>query len=170
MTEEIKKRLSLDEILDLVSGVARDEAAGADRFRALKMLASMESAAVVLPVPLTDAEVIERIGRIMKSAGATLCQIAYRQVFPRTRQGELAPRLMLGDLPDHVRDQASRCTSLKMLYHVCPEVKRSGMPPGFPQRGSLMAKQEWCQGVAAKILLDREQSKVDETPGPRAES
>lgn len=170
MTEDPNKRLSLDEILDLVSKVARDEDAGADRFRALKMLASMKSADVMIPPPMTDADIIERLGRLMKSAGPELCQIAYRKAHPKTRKGsDIAPRVLPDDLPDHIKEQASRTRSIKMLYHDFPEVKRSGYPPGYPQRESLLIQQEWCQRTAAGILLGREQRKVDDAPGPRAE-
>lgn len=162
-------RLSLDEILDLVSGVARDDAAGADRFRALKMLASMNSAAVVLPPPQNDEEFVERIARNMRCGTPHQSQLAYRMAFPRTRYGQdIAPRMMLGDLPEHVREKASRVTSLKILYHDCPGTKRSGHPPGYPQRGSMMAKQEWCQKAASEYFLWEEQKKLDDTPGPGA--
>jgi hypothetical protein len=161
------RRLSLDEILDMVSQVARDDESGADRFRALKMLASMESAAVVLPAPLTDAEMIDRVARVSKGAGLKLAELGFRKAFPQARRGsDMAPVMSLEQLDPGILAQASKVVSIKMLYRAFPEVKRSGTPPGYPRTGSLAARQNWCQRIAAQLILDREQQRADDATGP----
>ena len=169
MSEETKStRLSVDEILDMASAIARDEeATGADRMRAMKMVSSINTSAVILPEPLKDPEVIERLARLDKAAGLHLAKLAFRKAFPHAKQGEdLAPVLTLEQLPPEVLAEASKIISVKTLYRAFPEVKRSGTIPGFPRRGSLAAQQNFCQRVAAQLILDREQRKIDGGEAP----
>ncbi len=160
-----KKPMSAEEVRSKIEELARS-GEGADQRWALRTLHAEESGAVTLPTPLTDAEVLERTCRIMKSAGQILSQLAYRQTFPKSKLGgELAPRMLLNDLPEHIREKAMQVTTLRILYRDFPDVKRPGMPPGYPQKSSLLARQEWCQRTAANLLLEQEQKKLDETPG-----
>lgn len=153
----VKKRLSLDEILDRVSEIAQSES-GPDGFRALKMLASMEQATVVIPPPLEDWEVVDRMMRLMHGAGPQLTQAAYARAFPKIAKKVLEEKR--ADLSKATREQraeAHKITSLKLLNRKYPECKVKGTPKGYPQRGSVAQKVRWCQDTALKIMLEREE-------------
>jgi len=151
-----KRRMSLDEILDHVTEVARDPEAGADRFRALKMLATTESASVVMPEPQADGEVVERLARVMKGAGARLTQAAYGYAFPNAnRTTVFKPKPEAEDATPEMRFRAKRITSLKMLNKAYPEAKIRGVPRGFPSGRSIAIKAAWCQDQALKLEVER---------------
>lgn len=158
MSDERPKRLSVDEILDLLSSMARDADAGADRFRALKMLASQEGATVTLPPPMLEGEVVDRIARVMKGAGATLTQLAYRRAFPDAPRAKLSgKRPTYHEITDDMRERARAITSLKLLNQEFPEAKMvRGIPKGYPSGRSLVVKAEWCQEQALKLFAERE--------------
>ena len=152
----VKRRLTIDEILDEVSALAQDPQAGADRFRALKMLATTESAAVVLPEPRADGEVVDRLARVMKGAGIALTQIAYKRAFPSTRYAaDAGPKLRYADATPEMRERAQAITSLKMLNRRYAEGKVRGTPKGYPARSSNAAKIEWCRTQALRMEVER---------------
>jgi hypothetical protein len=184
MTEDLKpvSRMSMDEILAEVDAIAKDPG-DRDRFKALKMLASAQSSSIVLPEPSTPEERIQRLARIMKPAGLGEVHSAYTVAFPGKRgiiEDALRPDEV--ELPAELHERAQRCTSLGLLYREFPELKRPGIPRGFPRgRGSLIQRQ-WCQTQAAMYLLELEKKKaisivkVDEVirateppPGPEEE-
>lgn len=75
-------RMTVDEALDTLSEIARDPKAGADRFRALKIVSGAQTATVVLPEPMTEAEKIECGTRFIKGLGPTLTHICFQKAFP----------------------------------------------------------------------------------------
>jgi hypothetical protein len=137
-----------------------------DQFKALKMLAAAKSSAVVLPEPMSDHDIVERISRLHTAAGPELTRLAYRKSFPRGIDIDETPSMTLNTLPPEVRGEAAKIVSIKMLYRAFPQVKRGGQPPGYPRAGSLAAQQDWCQRTAAQLILDREQARVNGTPKP----
>lgn len=156
-----KPVLSLEEALGLISDIAR-HGEGADRLRALKEIRVMaqETGSVTLPDPMSDAEVIERIARLLKSAGPTTAQLAYKKAFPHSQKSVVTatPKVTAGAL-EIDRDKLPK--TLKQLYRKFPEVKRPGFPPGYPRGQGLMAAKRWCEETAIKLLIDREQQRVD---------
>lgn len=154
-------RLSLDEILTMVSEIARDPGAGADRFRALKMLATTESQQAVLTEPLSQPEIIQRASRILRGIGIHASQLSFQQAFPKTKATPFQPpRLEYGDLSDEEREAASHVRTLKGLYKKFPEIKRPGFPPGYPVGKSHIQQQAWCQNAALKAMVDRKQAEL----------
>ena len=154
---EKRARLTVDEIMDALSEMGRDPDAGADRFRALKMLASQEAATTTLPPPMKDGEVVERLARVMKGAGLGMTQSAYHVAFPNSKSAVHAGKLMTySDATPEMRMVASTITSLKVLYKKFPESKIHGIPKGFPSGRSLAVKADWCREQALKLLVERE--------------
>lgn len=155
-------RLPMSEIESMLSEIARDEDSGADRFRALKMLAGMSTSLVTLEQPYSDAEVIERLYPLMKCAGVENTQKAFHRAFPRTVQHiDNSPRYLLADLPEDLQKKANWCISLKRLNKAFPELKKNGFWPGFPQGAGDETRRDWCRKTAAQILLDRYQRERD---------
>lgn len=74
-------RLSLDEIQQLLTDIARN-GEGADKFRALKMIATMNSAQAALPDPVSDADIVGRLVRLLKAAGYARATKAMSDAFP----------------------------------------------------------------------------------------
>lgn len=158
--------LSIDEIMGMVSQIAQDPDAGADRFRALKMLASAGQANVMLPEPLTLEEARARLTRLMKPLGTDMVRICYHEAFPtHTTKPITAPPVVISDdLPAEVKFIATKCRSIRALYRHIPELKRNGMLPGFPLGAGAAVKAKWCQEQAVKALLDREKAKYTAEP------
>jgi len=160
---EPKKALrSMDDILADIDAISSDPE-HRDQFKALKMLASTKSSAVVLQPPLEDGEIVDRLVRVMKPAGPNLCQMAYRRAF-RLNRDSIAdmPHVGFEHLPVESQDIIAKVRSLKSLYRQFPEIKRPGVPAGFPTGKGMHVQSEWCKQQAAKILLDREKKKMAE--------
>lgn len=154
-------RLSIDEILTMVSEIARDPGAGADRFRALKMLATTETQQAVLTEPLSQPEIIQRASRILRGIGIHASQLSFQQAFPKSKATPFQPpKLEYGDLTEQEREECSHVRTLKGLYKKFPEIKRPGFPPGFPVGKSHIQQQAWCQNAALKAMVDNKQSEM----------
>jgi hypothetical protein len=156
-----RKPLSLDEAIGLISEIAR-HGEGADRLRALKEIRLMaaETGSVTLPDPMSDQEVIERLARLMRAAGHTVSQLAYRKAYPHAKRpvNHAAPKVLETDVEI---DRSKLPVSLKQLYRMFPEIKRSGVPPGYPRGKGLLVVKKWCQEKAIQMIIDREQHRVD---------
>lgn len=162
--EPEKKRgvLSIDEVMELISDIAT-EGEGADRFRALKMLAGMNAASAALPDPLPEVDLIDRLARLMKSAGRDLSQVAYKRAFPAARATiDQKLEATLEDLDPEILAQAKRIRSLKHLYRMFPEIKRPGVPPGYPMGRGIEIQQEWLRRKSVQILMDRKKVDMEE--------
>lgn len=156
-----KRPLSLDEAVGLISDIAR-HGEGADRLRALKEIRVMaqETGSVTLPDPMSDAEVIERLARLIRAAGPTTAQLAYRKAFPHAKRpvNHAAPKVLEGDIGI---DRSKLPVNLRQLYKMFPEIKRSGIPQGYPRGKGLMVVKKWCQDKAIQMIIDKEQNRVD---------
>ncbi len=154
------KPLTIEEVTSILSDIARN-GEGPERFRALKMIAAQETGSVTLPEPISDVETVERLGRLMKAAGATAVHMAYRRVFPRAQRpiNVGAPKVTIDDM---IVDRATLPVNLKQLYRTFPEIKRPGVPQGYPRKGGLSVVKQWCQKTALRLLMDREQGRLDE--------
>lgn len=150
---EKKARMTVDDITAMLSDIAHDEEAGAQRFQALKMLAGMESATITLPDPMGPEEIDLRLSRLMKGAGPAATQRSYLMAFPDLARKEFGIH-MTAATPDMIR-RAQPITSLKLLNKEFPEFKMQGMPRGFPVRQSLVAKATWCRDQALKYMIER---------------
>lgn len=152
------QHLSMDEILEMVSEIAKDQAAGADRFRALKFLRDQQSGTVVLPPPASNQERLDRLVRVMRASGMDLCQMAWRRIWPTTKRKVDDPPTRVQDMPLTQQEEKliMKVTGLKQLYRMFPEVMRptGGVPNGFPFRGKLV-QMDWCRAQARKMLIDR---------------
>jgi hypothetical protein len=160
MAESKPIKMTLDEALEQISDVARN-GEGADKFRALKIVMSQESGSAALPEPLSDDEIIERLARMIKAAGPTASQLSYRRAFPSAKRPiyHAAPKITEADMSPI--DPAALPRSLKELYRMFPEVKKPGIPTGYPVRGGMAVQKEWCQKQARRMLMDREQKRHD---------
>ena len=166
MSETKVAPLTLDEIIELISDVARN-GEGPDRFRALKHLTSLNSATAALPDPMPDVDLIDRLARLMKAVGTELTQKAYNRAFPN-RGRSLAQAVPKFRQQDLLVDRNTLPKSLKQLYKKFPEIKRHGFPPGFPAGRGLAMQQEWCQDRAMKILVDRERVRLEAAAAEQA--
>jgi hypothetical protein len=162
------KRMSIDEVLATVTEIAQDPNAGADRFRALKMLASATNTAVVLPEPLTAKEVTDRLSRMILAAGSNIAQVAYHRAFPTKRSWKITnkPELHIEDVPSEVLEEAEKVSSLKVLYRMFPEIKKPGTPKGYPAARGIAVQREWLKRAAIRLIVDRERAKAGALPEP----
>lgn len=161
MTEEPKRKArSIDEIMSDIELISQD-AEHRDQFKALRMLASEKAASVTLPPPMEEHEMIERFARLMKPAGYHVVQIAYKRAFPARKPiEEVEPRMTEIHLPDEDRLIIQRCYSLKALYRLFPEIKKPGIPAGYPRGKGEELRRQWCKDQATKILIDRQQARM----------
>ena len=150
-------RLTLEQILEALTEIAQT-GSPAERLKALALLAKQEgpgAAVIMLPDPLTDAEVVERLARLDEAAGATAARLAYRRAFPRVGEVTDPVEALIQDLPQEIREKVANVRSVKGLYRCCPALKRPGRPDGFPIKGGPMERIEWCQNQAARFLLEQ---------------
>lgn len=158
--EPRKKRLTLDEAWDEISEIARN-GEGAEKFRALKMVTNVDQANSILPAPLNDLEIQERLARLIRAAGPTCSMLAYRKAFPASKRpiNYAAPRVTWDDMPVVEKDDLPK--TLRQLYQRFPEIKRSGFPSGYPLKKGLIAQKEWCQKKSLEMILSIEQKRRD---------
>ena len=165
MTEAPAKHMSMAEIIAAVTDIAQDPE-DRDRFKALKMLASANQATVVLPEPMTDQEITDRIGRLLRPAGKELSQIGFRKGFPGSKRNiSDVVKIQAEDLTEAqqasvqtVRGLASLNKLFKKLGH--HHMVRHGYPPGYPRDAGPLVKQEWCRRQATRFILDLERDKM----------
>lgn len=154
-----KGAVTFDEARALISEIARS-GEGPDKFRALKMVMGLEGSGVGLPEPLTDNDVLDRLARMIRAVGPTGAQLAYRRAFPASKRSidSKAPKITLADMAPI--DPMKLPKNLRELYRMFPEIKKPGIPPGFPIRSGLEAQKKWCNEAAVRMLMDREQARV----------
>jgi hypothetical protein len=150
---------TLDEVLASVSEIARDES-DRDRFKALKMLTSLNSSVAAIPPPLSDDEVIERLSRLMKGAGAKLCRKAYRKTYPLSDRTPIFDKEELEDLGPFIKQKVKGLKTLKQYNRMFPEVVKGGVPTGYPSGAGPEAQMEWVQRAATKIFVERRRREV----------
>lgn len=161
MTEEPKRKArTMDDVMADIEAISEDSE-HRDQFKALKMLASANTASVTLPPPMQEHEMIERFARLMKPAGYHVVQVAYKRAFPNRKPiEEVEPKFKEVQLPDEDRLMIQNSRNLKALYRLFPEIKKAGIPTGFPRGKGKELQQQWCRQQATKILLDRHQARM----------
>lgn len=161
MNEDLKRKSrTMDDVMADIEAISEDSE-HRDQFKALKMLASAKSSSVTLPPPMEEHEMIERFARLMKPAGFHVVQIAYKRAFPNRKPiEEVEPKLNAIHLPDEDRLMIQKCTNLKALYRMFPEIKKPGLPTGYPKGRGKVLQQQYCRDQATKILLDRQQARM----------
>jgi hypothetical protein len=154
------EKLTFDEAERLIAEIARTDG-HKNQMRALAMVMAKDEGQDAIPAPLTDAEVIERLARLIRAAGPTASQLAYRRAFPASKRpiNHAAPKVTETDIAPV--DKSSLPRTLRDLYRMFPEIRRPGVPKGYPAKAGFLAKKEWCQAEAMKMILDREQAKMD---------
>lgn len=161
MTETPRTPFTLDEIIGVVSDIARDTESR-DRLRALKLLTSLNSSVAAIPPPLNDDEVVERITKLMKAAGPRLCRRAYRKAYPLKERVPAYDHEERDDIGEAVRKKVQKLRTLRQYNKMFPEVKKptGGVPPGYPIGSGPEAQMEWVQSAATKILIERRRREI----------
>jgi hypothetical protein len=170
------KRMSMDDLIDSLNIMAQDNDAGPDKFRALKMLASMNSTAITVPAPLTGDEVIDRLARLIRAAGRVAAQLAFVRAFPADSKRSEGTRSAITDAPkvsaDHLTPEdiarVKKIRGLKRFYKEFPEMKRPGFPPGYPVGRGREIQEDWIRRQATKILVDRAQAAANQAAAGEA--
>lgn len=158
---------TVDELLGMLSEIADDPDAGADKFRAIKLLMSANSAGVTVPEPRTPQE-IEQMGILLfRWWGRDTCQKLWHLAFRKAKRGIHEPP-SIGEqfLTPEQRALVLKVQDVKTLYRIIPEIKRGGRIPGFPVGKGREVQREFCRRLAIKIFIDREQKKVEKDPPP----
>jgi hypothetical protein len=157
----VRKKLTMEEIRSAIEAIASDDS-NRDQFKALKMLAGEETSSITLPPPMSESEAVERVSRLLRPLGPEGCKIAYKKAFPASKKTiEDSVKLYMDDLDEADQEKLKRVSNLKGLYRLFPELKKPGLPTGFPAGGGLEVKAEWCKKAAARILLERKQAVLD---------
>ena len=150
---------TMDEIIVAVSDIARDTESK-DRLRAMKLLMSFNTSTAAIPPPLNDDEIIERLSRLMKGAGAKLCRKAYRKTYPLSDRTPMFDKEELEDLGPFIREKVKGLKTLKQYNRMFPEVVKGGVPPGYPSGAGPEAQMEWVQRAATKIFVERRRKEI----------
>lgn len=164
MSEDKKRRLTDEEVLEGISEIANDPEAGAQRLRALQILRSQNAATVFLPTIRADGEVIDRLARVMKGAGAELTQVAYQKAFPNAKQtSDYSKKTTYATATEDMKQQAAPYITLKKLRKGFPELTGIGVPKGYPLGRSVAVKADWCRNQALMMLVERHEKTRQES-------
>jgi hypothetical protein len=158
-TPRLRTHLSFDEIVGMFSDIA-DDKEDPDRFKALKFLTTLNASVAAIPPPLNDDEVVERLSRLMKGAGAKLCRKAYRKTYPLTDRTPIFDQEELTDLGPFIKQKIKGLKTLKQYNRMFPEVVKGGVPPGYPSGAGPEAQMEWVQRAATKIFVERRRKEI----------
>lgn len=162
MTEDSprpRKILDWEEILSGISELA-ENGEGAQRAAAYRMLMTARgNNNPVLSDSMPEKDVINRLARLMKACGKTICQVAYGAAYPLSKT-------TLKDIPSYKIDHIDFSNvklpeTLKQLYKQYPEIKRHGFPPGYPQGRGVEMKKTWCMNQAKLMIRDRKQKEEE---------
>lgn len=175
MTDQ-KPRMSMDELVSIAEEVART-GEGAEKFRAIKMLTSMNTTQAAIAEPLTTDEMMERVSRIMKGVGILNTQLCYRMAFPSTRYDidhvlntQSRTDFLDEELPRELKEKASKIFSLRKLYREFPQTKQPGIPKGFPVHQSIAAQKEWVRRQALRLYKEQWEQDGDQQQGKTIQS
>ena len=154
-----KSAFTLDEIIEIVSDIARNPD-DRDRLRALKLLTTLNSSVAAIPPPLTDDDVVDRMVRLMKGAGAKLCRKAYRKAYPLSLRAPNFDPEEMKDLDIFTKGKIQHLKTLKQFNRMFPETVKGGVPPGYPVGAGPEAQAEWVQRAATKIFIERRRREI----------
>src|SRR3989304_4693784 len=95
-------------------------------------------------------------------------------VSEQQKQREMTMDEVRSALENIARDPDNRVTSLPMLYRLFPEIKRNGVPKGYPTTKGLAAQLRFVREQATRMLLERERERMkaleaenrDDDPNP----
>lgn len=150
-----KFSLSPDQIEALITKMAV-HGEGADQRWALKILRAERETEAVLPDPLTQDEVADRLARILRAIGTRAANSGYARFFNNRR---VSPQTAANALKaeDFKIDVESLPRTLKAMNRRYPELKpaKGGFPSGFPVGKGPLAQQEWVRKMSMKIEVDR---------------
>jgi len=158
-----KRRLTIDELLDQIHEVAQDPDAGPDRFRAGKLLLSMQTSTTMLPEPLDENDVLDRVSRILEGVGQHLSRIAFRRAFPRLTgvKSDIEAPVEIFSTDDGILTPQQReicrkaSVSTKKIRAAFPELATHGRLTGTPYKQGPIAQKSYRYQVAVKAMLDR---------------
>jgi hypothetical protein len=149
--------LTMEQIDAAISEIAR-HGTGPDRLKALTLLRRTDAPrANSIPEPISSTEIVERLARLLKPAGLDLVRQAVARAFPGLRRPIEEPiPVGVEHLPQETLDLiANKIRTVENLYKYCPELKRSGQPPGYPQKSGPLARQAFVQALAKRYFADR---------------
>jgi len=157
------RHLTLDEILLGLSELAQS-GEGAQRTQAYRMLLAERSASAAgVPEPTSEAEIEEMAILLFRWWGQDRCQRIWHLAFRRVRRDLDSPRLTGEELLSaEQRKLIDKVHSLKSLYKLIPELRKPGIPSGYPLYKGLEARKFWCRRVAHDVLVNRELEKAKE--------
>jgi hypothetical protein len=147
------KVLSMEDIRAGLSELAQN-GEGAQRTQAYRILMSMSGGDTALPDPLSTAEAIQRMRRLMRGFGLKMSRIAFIQEFPRV---DGLRKLKYEDLSVEEMDvdPDSLPHNLATFRKRYPETVAKGTPKGYPKNGGMEEIKAWCRREAIKIEHDR---------------
>jgi hypothetical protein len=154
-----RSSFTIEEIIAALSDISRDTESK-DRLRAMKLLMSFNASTAAIPTPLNDDEVVERLSRLMKGAGAKLCRKAYRKTYPLSERTPIFDKEELEDLGPFIKQKIKGLKTLKQFNRMFPETVKGGVPPGYPSGAGPEAQMEWVQRAATKIFVERRRREV----------
>ena len=157
------KVMTFDEIVAGISELAQN-GEGAAKTQAYRLLLSLGGGnAATIPEPKTEAELLERLARLMKACGPHLCQRAFQRAFPKVADDVWTPPLLsedevdYDDLPTTIPQLRKWCRK-----HNFPLLNaKGGFPKGYPVGRGGIVQAEWIKRAAKKIMLDFEQARVE---------
>lgn len=171
------KRLSMDDIEMAINEVAQDPDGGPDRFRALKLLTTMQGSSVALPPPLGEDQIVERLALLLRAAGPEVARIAFRRAQGNRGSVQITDpvEIVAGTLTVDQRDECRRIKSLRKYYQRFPSVRRPGFPKGYPYGKGNTVQVEWIYRESIKNMIAEVQAKADaalaaDQPAPEAAS
>lgn len=155
-------RLSMDEIMDLITEVARD-GDGADKFRALKLLHSMQSVTASLPSPKNDDEIQHYLKIIFPACGKENVDSARRHTFNLKADSMDMEVDEVSGVPLDRRERINKIVTVRDFYNLFPWMKRRGVPKGYPGKSLGLARRtRWLRQRALDISLDEERAIAEE--------
>src|SRR5881628_2407509 len=116
---------SIDEIELRIREIA-DRGEGASQLRALQLLRNAKAADVQLPEPLSDEQIVSRLGRLMRGVGPERTILAWKLAFPRREHIDSYVddvRANAEHLSTDTLKEIERIQDLRGLYRVCPELR-----------------------------------------------
>lgn len=120
------------------------------------MLMSMGQSEAALTDPLSDFEVMERMIRLMRGAGVRITRMSYIKAFPNREPVENTIKVFGAEMVDVPREKWPK--SLSQLYRMCPPLKRTGVPQGYPVGKSKFKQLEWVQKEFVRYMVERRQA------------
>jgi hypothetical protein len=151
-----RKILTFEEIRAGLSEMA-ENGEGAQRTQAYRMLMSMGQQDALLPAPLHRDDVTERMARVIRGVGVLITRAAFLKAQPRHVGAYKAvvqvEKLTTIDIGIPKQDWP---ITVRQLYKHCPELKRRGMPKGYPTKGGPLKQREFLHNLFYRYHVDKQ--------------